>query len=308
MKAKFLMFSLLTGLLFFTSCEKDDDDNVLETNTIVDIALADPQFSTLVSALERTGLVATLQSEGPFTVFAPTNTAFSQLGIDLAALSDAELRDILLYHVLGARVRSTDLPDGQSYATTASTAAPEGRQLSVLIEKTGSGVQINGTIQVTSADVTADNGIIHVVDRVITPLDIVGHASANANFSTLVSALAGAPGNLVSVLSSDGPFTVFAPVNAAFEAIALTVAALTPEQLSTVLTYHVIGGLNVSSDELTDNMAVETVSGQAFTIDLENGAKITDSTGQSADIILTDVQATNGIIHVLNKVIIPVLQ
>lgn len=305
MYSSILMLAL--GLLVFSACDKDDDATPDTTNTIVDVAVADPQFSTLVSALQRTNLVSTLQSNGPFTVFAPTNAAFVQLGVDLSTISDGDLTDILLYHVLGGQINSTDLAEGQTYATTASTAGPNANHLSILIERTPSGVALNGDAMVLSADVEADNGVIHVIDKVLTPLDIVGHASANSNFTSLVSALSTAPGELVSVLSGTGPFTVFAPLNSAFEAIAGTVAGLTPEQLATVLTYHVIGGSNVRSTDLTDNMVVETVNGQTFTINLGNGARITDQTGQTSEIILTDVQATNGIIHVLEKVIIPAL-
>ncbi|MBK8501833.1 MAG: fasciclin domain-containing protein [Saprospiraceae bacterium] len=307
MKTYSSILMLLVSLLFFASCEKDDEVTPETTNTIVDVALADPQFSTLVSALQRTNLVSTLQSDGPFTVFAPTNAAFAQLGVDLATISDNDLTNILLYHVLPGQVRSTDLSEGQTYATTASTAAPNSNQLSILIERASTGVTLNGSSVVTGADVIADNGIIHVIDQVVTPLNIVGHAAANSNFSSLVSALSTAPGGLVDVLSGTGPFTVFAPLNSAFEAIAGTVAELTPDQLATVLTYHVIGGANVRSTDLEDNMIVETVNGQTFTIDLENGATITDQSGQTSQIVLTDVQATNGVIHVLEKVIIPSL-
>ncbi|NND32315.1 MAG: fasciclin domain-containing protein [Saprospiraceae bacterium] len=299
-----LIFLLLAGLTLMTSCEKDDEASPA-SKTIVDIAIADPQFSTLVSALERTNLVSTLQGPGPFTVFAPTNTAFSQLGVDLAALTDAELTDILLYHVIPGKVASNDLIEGQTYATTASTNAPGGNQLSVLIEKSTSGVQLNGASSLTTADVSADNGIVHIIDAVILPLDIVGHASANSNFTTLVNALATAPGDLVNVLSSDGPLSVFAPLNSGFAAIESTVAALTPDQLATVLTYHVVGNANVRAADLTEGMQVETVSGQTFVVGLENGPMLTDQTGQISNILLTDVQTTNGVIHVLESVIIP---
>lgn len=303
MNLKRIFGLLLIGFLLFTSCS---DDDVVETNTIVDIAIADSQFSTLVAALERTNLVTTLQSAGPFTVFAPTNAAFNSLGVDLNTLSDQELSDILLYHVLGgAAVLSTDLIEGQTYASTASASGPNGSALSALIERSGSSVTLNGSVNVTTADVIADNGVIHVVDQVLLPLDVVGHASANGSFTSLVGALAAAPGDLVSVLSGTGPFTVFAPTNSAFDDIASTVASLDPEQLATVLTYHVIGGANVRSSDLTDNAEVTTVSGQIVTVSLDEGAQLIDQTNTASDIVLTDVQATNGVIHVLTRVIIP---
>ncbi len=297
----------MLGVLFFASCSEDDDPEIIESQTIVDIASDDDQFSTLVTALQRTNLVATLEGAGPFTVFAPTNDAFSQLGVDLATISDADLTNILLYHVLGGSIASTDLGEGQTYASTASTAGPDGTALSVLIERQGNSVYINGDINVTTANVNASNGIIHIVDKVMQPLDIVGHAVANENFTSLVSALSSAPGDLVNVLGGEGPFTVFAPVNSAFDAISDVVATLTPEQLATVLTYHVIAGANVLSSDLSDEMAVMTVAGQEFTVDLDSNAAIIDQSGATTQIIFTDVQATNGVIHVIENVILPTL-
>ncbi len=303
---QFSILLLFIATSLFVSCS-DDDDTTTETQTIVDIAVGDSQFSTLVAALQRTNLVSTLEGEGPFTVFAPTNQAFQDLGVDLATISDQELTDILLYHVIaGADIKSTDLVAGQTYATTASTGGVSGNQLSLLIEASN-GVELNGSTNVTSADISANNGVIHVIDRVLLPLDIVGHAVANSNFTSLVGALSSAPGELVDVLSSEGPFTVFAPLNSAFDAVSDVVATLTPEQLTTVLTYHVVGGANVMSSDLSNNMAVTTVSGQDFTVSLDDGVELIDQTGASATIVLTDVQATNGVIHVLEKVIIPSL-
>lgn len=302
--SRFLIISLLTVSLI--SCSEDPEP-VVETNTIVDIALADTQFSTLVSALQRTDLVSTLQGDGPFTVFAPTNAAFTALGVDLATISDDDLKEILLYHVLGASVKSTDLADGQTYASTAAATGPGGNALSILVEKSGSGVKVNNAANVTTADVAADNGVIHIVDNVITPLDIVGHAQANSNFSSLVAALVDAPGGLVSVLQGDGPFTVFAPINTGFESISDVVATLSGDQLASVLTYHVVSGANVLSTDLSNEMEVETVNGQTFMVHIGDKVQIQDAGENKSDVIITDVQATNGVIHALGNVIIPTL-
>jgi len=306
MKLKFYLLALLALPFFMASCSDDDEPQEQETtNTIVDIAVGNDDFSTLVAALQRTNLVSTLQGDGPFTVFAPTNAAFEALGVDLNTISDSELSNILLYHVIGgADIKSTDLAEGSNYASTASASGPNGTQLSVYVERTGSSVRINNTANVVTADIDADNGVIHVIDNVILPLDIVGHAQANGAFSSLVGALAGAPGDLVTVLQGNGPFTVFAPNNAAFAAIADVVATLTPDQLASVLTYHVVSG-NVASTALTDNMSVTTVNGQDVSVSLANGAKLIDSAGNESVISFTDVQATNGIIHVIESVIIP---
>lgn len=298
----FLAFALIVP---FTSCSDDDSTTTPEPQSIVEIAVSDSQFSTLVSALDRVGLVSVLEGNGPFTVFAPTNAAFQAAGIDLNALSDEALTEVLLYHVLGAEVFSGDLADGQTYATTAATTGPGDTQLSILIEKSASGVKINNAANVITADVDATNGVIHIVDAVILPLDVVGHAAANSEFTSLVGALGAASGDLVTVLSGEGPFTVFAPVNSAFEAIAPVTAGLTAEQLAKVLTYHVVAG-NVESSTLSDGLSVATVNGENITVNI-NGSNvtITDTNGGTVTVVLTDVQATNGIIHVIDNVLIP---
>ena len=294
----------LISSLFFVSCG-DDEIVVNEPTTIADIAAGDAQFSTLVGALDRVGLVSVLDGTGTYTVFAPTNDAFADLGVDLNTLSDEALTDILLYHVLGATVRSGDIADGQTYVSTASTGSPNGIALSALIEKGTDGVKINNTATVTAVDIEASNGVIHVIDKVILPLDIVGHAAANSSFTSLVGALGAASGDLVSVLSGDGPFTVFAPVNSAFEAIADVAATLSADQLTKVLTYHVVSG-NVMSSDLTNGMNVSTVNSEMIQVGV-NGSSvtITDAGGNISNVVLTDVQATNGVIHVLDKVILP---
>lgn len=304
MKTIKILGLLLSFVIVMTSCESDDA--VEEPQTIAEIASADPNFSTLVAALDRTGLVPVVSNPGTYTVFAPTNAAFEALGVDLNTISDDDLREILLYHVLGSTVMSGDIASGQTYVSTAAETGPEGNALSMLIENNG-GVKINGTANVTTADIGASNGVIHVVDAVIMPLSIVGHAQANSSFSELVSALSTA--DLVSTLEGDGPFTVFAPVNSAFEAIASTVAGLTTEQLTDVLTYHVASPANVLSTQLSDNQSVTALNGGSFTVKFSNDVagevSLTDANGNDVSIILTDVQATNGVIHVLNAVLLP---
>lgn len=307
MKKQSLMYRLIILMvlpLFFVACDKDEDENQPQ-QSIVEIAAADAQFSTLVTALTRVNLVSVLEGAGPFTVFAPTNDAFTALGVDLATISDDDLSEILLYHVLGGKVTSDLIQEGQTYVSTAAETGPDNAQLSSLVEKTNGAVKINGSINVTTADVDATNGVIHIVDAVIMPLDVVGHAAANSSFSELVGALGAADGDLVNVLKTAGPFTVFAPVDDAFTAIASTVAGLSTAQLGKVLTYHVTAG-NVLSTDLTDNMVVPTVNTPTtFTVNLGTPVTITDGNGGVSNVIFTDVQATNGVIHVLEKVLIP---
>lgn len=307
-----LPWVLLMGLalLFgFTACDNDDDDiTPSDDKTIVDIAAEDPQFSTLVSALQRTGLDAVLaNANGSFTVFAPTNTAFTNLGVDLSTLTDEELSAILLYHVLGAEIASTQIQDGKTYVGTASNTGPNDTPLSMLIQKGGSTVKINNVADVTTPDIDANNGVIHVINSVLMPLDLVGHATANDDFTQLVNTLGAASGDLVSVLQDDSQtYTVFAPVNSAFEAIADVAAGLTADELASILTYHVVAGANVLSTDLNDGQTVQTVQTESFTVNINgNSVTITDATGATANVIFTDVQATNGVIHVLDKVIMP---
>ncbi|MEO1259116.1 MAG: fasciclin domain-containing protein [Bacteroidota bacterium] len=299
----FLAFALIVP---FTSCGDDDSDDAPTPQSIVEIATSDSQFSTLVAALDRVGLVGVLEGDGPFTVFAPTDAAFQAAGVtDLNAFTDEQLTEILLYHVLGAEVFSGDIADGQTYVTTAATTGPGNTQLSMLIEKSAAGVVINGGINVTTADVDATNGVIHIVDNVILPLDVVGHAVANSNFTSLVSSLQAASGDLVNVLSGDGPFTVFAPLNSGFDAISTVTADLTADQLATVLTYHVVAG-NVLSSTLTDGQSAETINTENITINIDgSNVTITDANGGSVTVVLTDVQGTNGVIHVIDNVLIP---
>ena len=132
--------------LFFAACGSDDETPEPEPQSIVEIATGDDQFSTLVEALTRVNLVSTLEGAGPFTVFAPTNAAFTASGVVLSDLSDEELREVLLYHVLGASITSSDIQEGQTYTTTATNTGPDNNALSILIEKAGTDVKINGAV------------------------------------------------------------------------------------------------------------------------------------------------------------------
>jgi transforming growth factor-beta-induced protein len=276
---------------------------VLQPLSISGHAAANTDYSTLVGALVSTGLAVALETPGPFTVFAPDDAAFS--GIDLSGVSTEQLTAILLYHSLSGQIVPSDvLQDGFTYATTASPAGPGGANLSLVVEKSGSGVKVNNAANVKVADIIATNGIIHSIDAVLFPLDVVGHAAANPSFSELVGALAAAEGDLVTTLQGDGPFTVFAPVNSAFEAISDIVAGLSAAELRDVLLYHVASG-NVTSDQLSDGQVVTTVQTGNFTINIGTEVTITDNTGGTSTVVLTDVQGTNGVIHVIDRVLLP---
>lgn len=312
-KIKFIV-ALIALTSFTISCDNDDDP--VADNTITGIAKTNSNLSILVQALVKADLATTLQGVGPFTVFAPTNKAFEDFlkTTPYATLNDVPkdvLTQILLNHVVSGNVKSTDLSTGY-IKTLAKGTASTTNNLSMFVN-TASGVKLNGVATVTTANVMASNGVIHVVDKVIGLPTIVTHATANPNFTSLVGALTGAgQPDFVSILSGTGPYTVFAPTNDAFTALNTElapggIAGVSTANLTKVLTYHVANG-NVLATSLTEGQVVSTLqTPQTFTIQLTGGAKIKDVNNRISTITATDVQCSNGVIHVLNKVLLPTL-
>jgi len=305
MKKQTLIFGLvaLMGLFILTGCEeKEDEMKPVSDMSIAEYASSDNNFSILVSALVKADLAGVLSGTGNFTVFAPTNEAFnalfSELGISgIDDLSKETLTPILLYHVLGTEARSSMITTG--YYNTLSPA--QGSYLSLKAD-VASGVMLNRNTNVTKADVDVKNGVIHVIDRVLLPPTVVGQALINDSFSILVQAVVKA--NLVDALNGNGPFTVFAPTNEAFEALFSTlgisgIADLTAEQLTPILTYHVVSG-NVLSSQLSEG-SVPTLNGESLSVSLSPAPGINGT----ARIVATDVQASNGVIHVIDSVLLP---
>lgn len=318
-KTKLIAFLAL--ITFVTvSCNNDDDSSQVP-QTIVSIAQANPNLSSLTAALQKADLATTLKSSGKFTVFAPTNAAFNAFltangYADLNAVPVPVLKEILLNHVLSTTVKSSEIATGY-VKTLAKGSASSTNTISMYLEK-NSGVDINGGkanggATVTIADIPASNGIIHVVDGVIGLPTIVNHAIANKNFTTLVAALTYNPSSgFTGILSgtASSPFTVFAPTNAAFSSFLTEtgysgLAAIPANILETTLKYHVVAGANVLSSSLTNGQVVSTFAGQNFTIGLTGGAKITDANNRVSNITATDVQCSNGVIHVIDKVLLP---
>jgi uncharacterized surface protein with fasciclin (FAS1) repeats len=313
---------LLIGAIFMTSLFTSCDDDVVtpapepEPTSVVDIALSDADFSILVDAVVKAGLLETLDNaDARFTVFAPTNPAFIQLLGDLGYSSLDEvpvdaLTNILLFHVINGVVESTDLSTG--YTKTLNTQGPNGEAPDLRIVVDG-GVMLNGGSMVTSADKIADNGVVHVIDKVMIPPTVVDLAISNDAFTNLVAALTAGDNitDFVGTLVGAGPFTVFAPTDAAFAALLDSnpiwngLTDIPVEVRDAVLKYHVVNNANVRSSDLSDEQIVTTFSGGTFTIDLDNGAQIRTSGGQTVNIIITDVQGTNGIIHVVDTVLLP---
>ena len=275
--------------------------NLTVSTDIPTVAAATGIHDSLVNALTAANLVTTLQGDGPFTVFAPTDDAFAAAGIDLTSSFNNEeitqLTDILTYHVVAGQVLAGDLSDGM----TASTVYPGNLTFTV----NSDGVMVNDA-NVISANVPASNGVIHVIDKVLMPptnlVDIPTVATSTGIHTALVAALAQA--DLVTTLQGDGPFTVFAPTDDAFTAAGIDLSTFdTDEEIATladILTYHVVSGAVMSSD-LTDGMTATAVNTDSLTFTVTaDGVMVND-----ANVVSADVEASNGVVHVIDKVLMP---
>jgi uncharacterized surface protein with fasciclin (FAS1) repeats len=320
--------------LTLAACSDDDSSSSDTTETteaaaanvtIVSVASDNSDFTTLVAAVKAAELVDTLEAEGPYTVFAPTNEAFEALPAgtvdELLKPENREtLASILTYHVVEGEVMAADLEDGQEVETVQGgilTVGIDGEDVTLTDEN-------GNTVNVIDTDIDAGNGVIHVIDGVVQPASedaaeggeeateepgtIVDVAVGNEDFSTLVTAVTTA--GLETTLSGEGPFTVFAPTNAAFDALpAGTLATLIQPQsrdtLTAILTYHVVAG-EVMAADLEDGQEIETVQGETLTVGIDGDAvTLTDAAGNTVNVVAADVPASNGVIHVIDGVLLP---
>jgi uncharacterized surface protein with fasciclin (FAS1) repeats len=274
---------------------------------IVDTAVADGRFTTLVAAVTAAELVDTLKGEGPFTVFAPTDDAFAALpeGTVESLLADpaGALTQILLYHVVSGNVMAADVTALSSAATV------QGEEISIKVED--GNVYLNDTVQVIITDIETSNGIIHVIDAVLMPpslmaaeLGTIPEIAAEAgSFTTLLAAVEAA--GLAETLSGAGPFTVFAPTDDAFAALPEgTVESLLADPtgaLTDILLYHVVEGAVLAETVVTLDSAT-TIQGEDVTIELVEGGVVLNG---SVKVTATDVMASNGVIHVIDAVLLP---
>ena len=293
--------ALLLSLSFvsagLTACD-DDDDSPISTapRTITQTAAATPNLSTLVTALTAAELTQTLNGTGPFTVFAPPNAAFAALPADvlqrlLETGNRAILTKVLTFHVVPGRLTASQLTNGQTLTTV------EGTTLPVTV---ANGVVTVGGARVTTADIAASNGVVHLIDGVLLgSMDIVDNAIVRG-FSSLVGAVTTA--GLGTALRG-GSLTVFAPTNAAFAAIPggapTTAAALTP-----VLQLHVIGSRALST-QLTSGLLLPTLlTGRNLSVSLTSGVRVTGPRN-FATVVTADIVAKNGVIHAVDRVLLP---
>ena len=276
---------------------------------MVQLAQGNPDLSILVEAVVAADLAATLSAPGPYTVFAPTNAAFAALLTELGVTKAQLLADkplltaVLQYHVLGAKVAKAQVPLGKAITPLAGGIfkIDMGRRVVITDGR-------NRTAKITATDIPASNALVHVVDKVILPANknIVQTAQALPDFSILVEAVVAA--DLATTLSGAGPFTVFAPTNAAFAALlgelGVTKADLLANKplLTAVLTYHVLGARVLKAD-VVPGAQPNTVQGENFSISA--ALAITDKRARTANIVATDVLTSNGVIHVIDRVILP---
>lgn len=283
-----------------------------EKLTIAQIVASAPDFSQLKLAVTRAGLVEALNQSGALTVFAPDNKAFAASGFPDAASIESvpveTLKGILLYHVIGSKITAAQVPTGNNTPVT----TLQGKD--VFVTKKGSKISVNGA-EVIKADIIASNGVIHAIDRVLMPptANIVGVAQGNPNFTYLVAAVLRASEgatNVAAALSGNGPLTVFAPTNDAFVKAGFptieSIKAADPNVLASILTYHVIGA-RVFSSNLVNNSMPATLNGKTVTIKVSE-AKATVkglSNNSPSNIVITDLLATNGVVHVIDQVLLP---
>lgn len=314
----FLKYGLAAAALAggLAGCGGDDDDDMqpLKQATIAEVA-QQQGFNALLAAVTKAGIGNTLaDTSAQLTVFAPTDQAFADLARRLGyadatamvnALPPSALQSILTYHVLGTKKLAADLVAGGATQASAYTFANAPARLNFDFT---SGVKITDaaltTATVVTPNVAASNGVIHAIDKVLVPpgvLNVVQMAQANPIFSSLVTAVTSA--NLQGTLSGAGPFTVFAPTNAAFAAAPQNLSAA---QLRTVLTYHVLGS-QVLSTQIPFGTPVATLAGQNLVFSAGTPPTVRDTTAVQAKISPVDVRASNGVIHVVDKVLIPAL-
>lgn len=317
MKTLFRISLIAFLAVFVVSCDNDDNGNVITPvdPTISEFVAASSDYSSLLAALERTGLTATLNGTDDFTVFAPNNAAFATFLNDngFASLDDVPedvLRNVLLNHVVSGTNASQNLTTG--YINSLAVYGTSTNNLSLYVDLSN-GVKINGVSNVTAADVAVSNGVVHAVDAVIGLPTVVTFALADPTFSTLVAALTRADqpdyvSTLVTSLgTSPAPFTVFAPTNDAFSALLTELGVGSLDDINTAtltatLNTHVIAGANVRAEDLSDG-TVSTL-GDDVVIDATN-ATVTDQNGRVSSIIATNVQAANGVIHAIDTVLLP---
>ena len=310
----YILIAIVT--IAISSCSKSTDSPQTD-NTITDIASRKSDLKTFTQALNITGLAATYKENGARTIFAPSNDAFTAYftAKGYTTINDIpvdQLKNLLLNHVINGTFQTTQLTTGyiKSFAFGAASTT---NNLSLYIDTT-TGVRVNGISNVVTSNIVASNGAIHIVDTVIDLPSLAIHTSANLTLSTLATTLAlPAQATVLANLTGTTLYTEYAPTNTAFTALdtELTgtggIAALTDANMTSILSYHITNGNNLSST-FTDGLVVPTMlTPQSFTLQVTGGAKIKDINNRYSNITTTDIQCNNGVLHIIDKVLLPTL-
>tara|TARA_B110000003_G_scaffold18930_2_gene18475 strand:- start:4561 stop:5541 length:981 start_codon:yes stop_codon:yes gene_type:complete len=321
---KIYKLSLVLFMSFsFISCDVDDNESYSPPplSTITEFAASNSDLSNFAAALSAAdGNLLSLLNGGNYTVLAPNNWAFEVwLGnngyTSIDEVPTDILKNILLNHVISGTVRSSDLAATGSGYTSTNATNTDGDFLSMYFS-TNNGVVFNGVTTVLNPDIAASNGVVHVVDLLIELPTVVTFATTNPGFETLVTALTrdDLSEDFVSILSTTtepAPFTVFAPTNEAFSSLfsELSIDSLNDIDTATLestLGTHVVAEENVRFEDLSDGMLITTF-GDDLTISVGTGPLLVDLNGRTANIIAVDIQAYNGVIHVIDNVMLPQL-
>ena len=319
---KFYKLSLLMSL-FFLSCDVDDNNESYPSaqSTIAEFAANNSDLSNLTAALNAAeGNLLSLLNGGDYTLLAPNNFAF-EIFLGKNGFNSIDevpkdiLKNILLNHVISGTVKSSDLTAAVSGYTSTNATNTDGNFLSMYFS-TNNGVVFNGVSTVLNPDIAASNGVMHVVDALIELPTVVTFATTNPGFETLVTALTrdDLSEDFVSILSTTtepAPFTVFAPTNEAFSSLfsergVESLNDIDTAILESTLGTHVVAEANVRSEDLSDGMSITTI-GDDLTISVGTGSQLVDLNGRTANIIAVNIQAHNGVIHVIDNVMLPQL-
>lgn len=291
-----LLASLLVLTLVLTGCDDDDDGGMSAPPdpTITELAAAESDLSTLVSVLQQAGLADDLEGDGPFTVFAPINSAFGAVDADALTNNPELLEEVLTYHVVaGQEITSDAIQDGQTVTTL------EGGELTFRVSS--GAVSVNGAT-VTTADLQASNGVVHLIDGVLLEtVDAVDRAVVTPSLSTLAAAVDGAGlAASDSPLRTTDPITIFAPVNAGFDGLNLDALTGDTDLLTRVLQYHVVPDSRLTSDQITGGETPTTLEGSTLAITLEDGSVLVNG----IPVTTADIQTENAVIHLIDGVLL----
>ena len=319
MKKILVILSILVLSSSIQSCSKNEESFVMEPKTIANIIDESMGYSYLSYALKKTNLTAVLNGTDKYTLLAPSNMAFREFlmenGFD--SIDDVPsnlLKQVLLNHVIAGVLEYSNIETG--YLKSAATSEASETPLSIYIKQVNMRVTINGESRVTQGNVYATNGVIHAVDRVVPIPSIVTFAIADKGLTNLLTALTRSDltADFASILSTNignapAPFTVFAPTDQAFidllvELGVQSLSDINEPTLKATLTYHVIGETSAYSTDLSDNLELNTLGGP-ITANITGGATLTDGNNRVSNIVAVDIQADNGVIHVIDKVILP---